>query len=367
MKQQARPISSIIITGGGTGGHLFPGIAMAEAILQDFPECTVVFIGTERQIDGRALQGRPFTTVPLKSRGLKGMGLSAKLMTILQLPASIVNAMGIIRRYKPDLVFGVGGYVTGPVILAARLLGIPCGIHEQNSVPGLANRLLGKVVGKIFLSLPGSETYFPASKTVFSGNPVRKELLAAAAKPRAEEKEHSTLLVLGGSQGAHRVNMLVIEALAAQQSKLPPDFTVLHQTGPHDEEMVKNYYAGLGIKARVGAFFDNMDQLYQQADLVVSRAGATTLAELMIFRIPAILIPFPYAADNHQEKNARYLVEHGGARMYIEADLTPQALGDEIISLFDNTKQQQELAENIATLARPHATETIVKHCLDML
>jgi UDP-N-acetylglucosamine--N-acetylmuramyl-(pentapeptide) pyrophosphoryl-undecaprenol N-acetylglucosamine transferase len=161
--------------------------------------------------------------------------------------------------------------------------------------------------------------------------------------------------------------MLVIEALAAQQSKLPPGFTVLHQTGPHDEEMVRNYYAGLGIKAQVGAFFDNMDQLYQQADLVVSRAGATTLAELMIFRMPAILIPFPYAADNHQEKNARYLVEHGGARMYIEADLTPQTLGDEIISLFDNTKQQQELAENIATLARPHATETIVKHCLDML
>ena len=295
------------------------------------------------------------------------MGLSAKLMTVLQLPASIISALGIIRRYKPDLVFGVGGYVTGPVILAARLLGIPCGIHEQNSVPGLANRLLGKIANKIFVSLPGSETYFPAGKTIFSGNPVRKELLAAAAKPRAADKEHPTLLVLGGSQGAHRVNMLVIEALAAQQSKLPPGFTVLHQTGPHDEETVRNRYASLGIRAQVAAFFDNMAGLYQQANLVVSRAGATTLAELMIFQKPAILIPFPYAADDHQEKNGRYLVEHDGARMFIEAELTAQALGEEIIMLIDNAKQRLELAANIGSLARPHATETIVQHCLGML
>jgi UDP-N-acetylglucosamine--N-acetylmuramyl-(pentapeptide) pyrophosphoryl-undecaprenol N-acetylglucosamine transferase len=367
LKQQARPISSIIITGGGTGGHLFPGIAMAEAILQNFPECTVVFIGTERQIDARALQGRPFTTVPLKCRGLKGLGLFAKLMTVLQLPASIISAMGIIRRYKPDLVFGVGGYVTGPVILAARLLGIPCGIHEQNSVPGLANRLLGKIVDKVFISLPGSETYFPSRKTVLSGNPVRKELLAAAAEPQTEEKERPTLLVLGGSQGAHRVNMLVLEALAARQSLLPPGFTVLHQTGAHDEETVRNRYASQGIRAQVAAFFDNMAQLYQQADLVVSRAGATTLAELMIFQKPAILIPFPYAADNHQEKNGRFLVQHGGARMFIEAELTAVKLGEEIIRLINNTKQRQELAANIGSLARPHATEIIVEHCLDLL
>jgi UDP-N-acetylglucosamine--N-acetylmuramyl-(pentapeptide) pyrophosphoryl-undecaprenol N-acetylglucosamine transferase len=261
----------------------------------------------------------------------------------------------------------VGGYVTGPVILAARLLGIPCGIHEQNSVPGLANRLLGKIVNRIFISLPGSETYFPARKTVFSGNPVRRELLAAAATPRTAEKELPTLLVLGGSQGAHRVNMLVIEALAAQQSTLPPGFTVLHQTGPHDEEMVRNRYARLGIKAQVATFFDNMAGLYQQANLVVSRAGATTLAELMIFQKPAILIPFPYAADDHQEKNGRYLVEHGGARMFIEAELTAQTLGEEILELFYNTGERQRLAANIGTLARPRATETIVQHCLDMI
>jgi UDP-N-acetylglucosamine--N-acetylmuramyl-(pentapeptide) pyrophosphoryl-undecaprenol N-acetylglucosamine transferase len=367
LKQQTRPISSIIITGGGTGGHLFPGIAMAEAILQNFPECTVVFISTERQIDGRALQDRPFTTVPLKCRGLKGMGLFDKLMTVLQLPASIISAMAIIRRYKPDLVFGVGGYVTGPVILAARFLGIPCGIHEQNSIPGLTNRLLGKIVSKIFICLPGSETCFPRRKTVLSGNPVRKELLAAAAEPRTEEKNRPALLVLGGSQGAHRVNMLVLEALAAQRSALPPCFTVLHQTGPHDEETVRHRYASLGIRAQVAAFFDKMARLYQQADLVVSRAGATTLAELMIFQKPAILIPYPYAADNHQELNGRFLVENGGARMFIEAELTAQTLGEEIIRLINNTKQRQELAANIGSLARPHAAETIVEHCLDML
>lgn len=353
--------------GGGTGGHLFPGIAVAEAILKNFPHSRVVFIGTERQLDARALKGRHFETVTLKCRPLKGLGLFAKLRTAIQLPASLITAAAIIRRFKPDLVLGVGGYVTGPVILAARLLGIPCCIHEQNSVPGLANRLLGKIVRRVFISLPSSAAYFPAAKTVLTGNPVRQELLAAAGTTVKKENHRPTLLVLGGSQGAHRVNMLMLEALADQQHALPPGFAVIHQTGTRDEEEIRAGYARLGIRAQVAAFFNDMAAIYQEADLVVSRAGATTLTELMLFRKPAFLIPFPYAADNHQEKNGLFLVERGGAKMFAEAKLTGAALGREIVRLITDKEELGRMAAILGTLARPQATETIVAHCLGMI
>jgi len=367
LKQENKRIIRAIVSGGGTGGHLFPGIAVAEAILDNFPHSKVLFIGTERQIDARALQGRSFETAVLKCRPLKGLGLLARLMTVVRLPASLFAAAGIIRRFRPDLVLGVGGYVTGPVILAARFLKVPCCIHEQNSVPGLANRLLGRIVHKVFISLPDSAAYFPDAKTVLTGNPVRRELLTAASTPAQKENQRPTLLVLGGSQGAHRVNMLMIEALAEHRSALPTGFAVIHQTGTRDEEEVRKEYSRLKIKAKVAAFFNDMATLYREADLVISRAGATTLAELMLFAKPAILIPFPFAADNHQEKNGLLLVERGGARMFVEAELTGTILGREIVRLITDKEEQRRMAARMAGLARPEATETIVEECLSLI
>jgi UDP-N-acetylglucosamine--N-acetylmuramyl-(pentapeptide) pyrophosphoryl-undecaprenol N-acetylglucosamine transferase len=367
LDKEGKRINRAIVCGGGTGGHLFPGIATAEAILENFPHSKVLFISTERQVDSRALQNRPFATAVLKCRPLKGLSGLAKLATAIRLPASLIAAAAIIRRFKPDLVLGVGGYVTGPVILAARLLGVSCCIHEQNSVPGLANRLLGRIVRKVFISLPESAAYFPAGKTVLTGNPVRRELLAAASTHLTKESHRPTLLVLGGSQGAHRVNMLIIEALADQRQTLPPELRVIHQTGSRDEEEVRAAYDRLGIRAQVAAFFTDMATLYREADLVVSRAGATTLTELMLFAKPAILIPYPFAADSHQEKNALYLVEHGGAKMFVEAKLTGPMLGREIVRLIVDKEEQERMAGQLATLARPQATESIVAHCLEMI
>ncbi len=354
----------IVITGGGTGGHLFPGIAVAEAMLDRFPNSTILFIGTDRQIDSLALRNKSFKTTTIRCQGLKGKGLVSQVQTLLQLPLSVFEAIRLLRDFKADLVFGVGGYVTGPVLLAAGLLRIPGCIHEQNSIPGLANRLAGKIAKRIFVSIPGSENYFSRAKCIVSGNPVRKELLEASEISREIKADHTNiLLILGGSQGARQVNKLVLEAIEHVRHDLPKDFMVIHQTGSHDEIKVKDCYAKFGINARVEAFFEKMAEIYQLAGLVVSRAGATTLAELTVLKKPSILIPFPYAADNHQEKNGQFLVEEGGAKMFVEKDLTGAQLGNEIIALLTNKKTLSEMAEKMSHHAKPKAVEVIVDEC----
>lgn len=336
-------------------------------MMSHFPQGKVMFVNSGREMDSKALTDRPFETLTLRCRPLKGKGLASQLQTLFLLPMSLLDAWKIIYRFKPELVFGVGGYVTGPVILAARLLGIPCCIHEQNSVPGLANRLLGKIAQRIFTSFPDGKAYFPPRKTVFSGNPVRHELLAASQSATPKQQDRETLLVLGGSQGAQKVNSLVLSAIALHKSALPSNFEVIHQTGEKDENRVRKQYTDLGVSAQVSAFFQNMAEVYQQADLVVSRAGATTLAELTVFKKPAILIPFPFATDNHQEKNGRYLTENGGAKMFPESELTGMRLGREIVSLLKNKKMRQQMARQVGELSKPHATETIIDACMSLL
>jgi UDP-N-acetylglucosamine--N-acetylmuramyl-(pentapeptide) pyrophosphoryl-undecaprenol N-acetylglucosamine transferase len=368
MKDEKAHNMRLIITGGGTGGHLFPGIALGQAMMRTYPGCDILFIGTERKVDKSALADLGFATVAIKSQGLKGRSLAAKIKAILQQPAAFLEAARIIRKFRPALVFGVGGYVTGPVILAARLLGITTCIHEQNSIPGLANRLLGHVAHRIFVSLPGSEKYFPAAKTVLSGNPVRSAIIKAANQPgRRKYQEPLTLLILGGSQGAHRLNTLILEGVEKCLLGNQPLPDIIHQTGEQDETAVRRKYAELGINARVQAFFSDMAEIYSRADLVVSRAGATTLAELTVFHKPAILVPFPFAADNHQEINGRYLVEAGGGLMFKESELDGEKLGREIKDLLADTTLLAEMAANSGRIARPEATETIVNGCMELL
>ena len=358
----------LIITGGGTGGHLFPGISLAQAMMRTYPGCEVLFIGTERKMDKTALANLGFATRTIKSQGLKGKNMTAKIMAMLQQPAAFAEAAGIIRKFKPDLVFGVGGYVTGPVILAARLLGIATCIHEQNSVPGLANRLLGHIAHRIFVSLPGSEKYFPASKTLLSGNPVRSTIIKAASRmPHPEYQEPLTVLVLGGSQGAQRLNTLMLEAVEKCLREREPVPNIIHQTGELDETRVREKYGALGINARVNSFFSDMAEIYSQADLVVSRAGATTLAELTVFHKPVILVPYPYAADNHQEINGRYLVEAGGGLMFLQSELDGVKLGMEIKRLLADTALLAEMAANSGRIGRPEATGSIVNGCMELL
>jgi UDP-N-acetylglucosamine--N-acetylmuramyl-(pentapeptide) pyrophosphoryl-undecaprenol N-acetylglucosamine transferase len=353
----------IIVTGGGTGGHLFPGIAVAEAMLQRFPQGRILFVSTDRSIDNRALASRPFARAAISCAPLKGRSLAGKLLGLARLPLSLVQALRVVSSFKPELVLGVGGYVTGPVVLAAKLLGVPTCIHEQNSVPGMANRTLGKIVDRIYISIPGSERFFPLGKTVLTGNPVRAEILSRA---RETGGEGNTLLVLGGSQGAHRLNELVLAALSPGVRELA-GFRIIHQTGAQDRERLTRAYAELGISAQVEAFIDDMAGAYCRADLVVSRAGATTLAELMVMGRPAVFVPYPFAADDHQSSNAAFLVAGGGARMFRERDLDPIRLRKEIFDLLGDRTRLLGMARKMKSHARPEATGAIVAESLRLL
>ena len=379
----------LVITGGGTGGHLFPGIAVADEVLARIPGSEVLFIGTGREIDRRALAAKPYRQATLTGSGLKGISWRGRLASLARLPLGFFQAWRLLREFKPDLVLGVGGYVTGPVLLAARLLGAVTCIHEQNTVPGLANRLLGRFVHLVFLSLPGSEHYFPAAKTRLVGNPLRPELLAAAEKsavPAARAGEAApadpsdpsapatqpaaglktsqsvAVLVLGGSQGAHRVNELMLAAatiLAGEGWRLE----LTHQAGQADVAMLESGYRQAGIEARVEAFVTDMAVVYRRADLVVSRAGATTLAELALFGKPALLIPYPYAADDHQRRNAEIMVGEQAAVMKNEAELDGASLAAELRRLLADRPGLAAMGRRARTLARPEAALDIIKEC----
>ena len=355
----------VIITGGGTGGHLFPGIALGAALKKKDQGAEILFIGTKRQLDQDALADYDFRRASISCMGLKGKGWLQRLQSAASLPGAVSEAGRIIKKFKPDLVFGVGGYVTGPVLLAAKLLSVPTGIHEQNSVPGLANRIISRFVDRVFISIPGP--MFPEKKPVLAGNPVREEILEAAELLKRPPGDSRQILVLGGSLGAHRVNELLIEAMSIVTQKEGLAVRVIHQTGSSDEQMVRQGYGEIGVQAEVAPFFKDMAALYRKADLVVARAGATTLAELAVMGLPALLIPYPYAADDHQAKNAGYYVSGGGAVMYREGNLSGEQLARAMIDLLRNEKELQAMAGNMKKMGRPEATRLIVDDCLKLM
>ncbi len=356
----------LLLTGGGTGGHLFPAIAIAEAMCQRLPGTKLLFVGTRRKMDANSLARYGFSTRGIHCQGLKGKGLLALLQALLLLPVSFVEALWHLLRFRPHLVVGVGGYVTGPVVAAARILGRPTVIHEQNSVPGLANRKLGALATRICLSLPSSASFFPAGKTMLTGNPVRRQILELAGKSPREIGDQVTILILGGSLGAHRVNELVVEALTQYGKLLPSGMEMIHQTGAADQERVRSAYEQAGVRATVAAFFTDMAEVYARSDLVVSRAGATTLAELAVLGKPALLIPYPFAADDHQYSNGRYYADRGGAVLLVEAELTGRKLAEALAALAGSPVRLR-MAEAMRSMGCPDAAERIVDVCLEIM
>lgn len=355
----------LIVTGGGTGGHLFPGLALAQAMLEARPDTVVLFIGTARAVDQQVFAGTDMETVALHCSGLKGTSIGEKVFSLLQQPKAIFAAWRIIRTFRADLVFAVGGYVTGPVMVAARMLGVPICIHEQNSVPGLTNRLAGKIAATICTSIPCGSS-FPEHKVVQTGNPVRREIVAIGQK-RKKWKAPFTILVLGGSQGAHRINQLVM-ASARELVEKGHRFRLIHQTGVQDHAQVAGAYAKLGIETVVQPFFQDMAALYSDAHMVVSRAGATTLAELAVAGLPAVLIPYPFAADDHQQTNAEYYARGGGCCIRSEADLTSQELSRLLEKLLVNGEHRlPDMAAAMREMAIPEAADRIVRQCLQLV
>jgi len=299
----------------------------------------------------------------ITTTGLKGRSLWQQIQSLLCMPKGFFQAVNIIRRFNPDIVVGVGGYASGPVVLAAKLMRKRVVIHEQNVIPGFTNRLLGRIADRIFVSLPDKFHMFKKSRTILTGNPVRQEILSARGKRGGQTRFH--LLIVGGSQGAHAINRAVIEAL--DQLKQPESIVFTHQTGADDLEWVEQAYARRGSKADVRPFFEDMATAYKDADLVVCRAGATTVAELTALGKPAIYIPFPFAVHNHQEFNARYVTESSGGELLLERDLTGRTLADKIEKYLSRPSDLKEMSAQARRLGKPEAAEAVVNECRRLL
>lgn len=351
-------MTRLLIAGGGTGGHLFPGVALAEELRAREPDAVIKFVGTRRGIEARVLPELGWDVEFIEVSGLKTVGAASAVKGIFRLPKAMLQARRIVKAFAPDAVIGVGGYASGPVVLAARMAGIRTAICEQNSIPGLTNKLLGRVVKNVFLSFDESKRFFNAKKIVMSGNPVRRDLvqklLTAGASPDA--KVH--VLIVGGSQGAVAVNELASKALASIKDVA---LAIVHQTGEKDLEPTTARYREAGVTADCRAFIKDMAAAYGRADLIIGRAGATTVAELAIAGKPAIFIPYPFAADNHQELNAREMADKGAALMFRQADLTAEKLADALRPLLTDATKRNEMGAAMKALAKPEAASAVVE------
>jgi len=349
----------VIVAGGGTGGHLFPGLAVAER-MKSRVASEILFVGSSRGIEARVVPTKGFALETLPIRALRGQGAVATAGAAARLAASLVSAWRILGRFRPHLVVGVGGYASGPAVLAAWVRRVPTLLLEQNALPGATNRWLGRLVDRICVAFPESAAYFPAGRTVETGNPVR---VGAAA---ARTGSGFSVLIFGGSAGAHRLNEIGVEAMARLRDHGGAP-SIVHQTGDADLEWVRGRYRSLGIDANVRVFIDDMAQAYANADVVVCRAGATTIAELTALGKPAILVPYPYAADDHQRKNAESLVRRGAARMILDRDLSAENLSAAVAELRDEPERLRAMADASRMLGRRDAADRVVDVCLDLV
>lgn len=358
------PSLRVMIAGGGTGGHLFPGVALAERVKAAGGEAC--FVGTERGIEARVLPELGWNLELMDVSGIKGRGIRGLLGGASRLPRAYFQSRRILKKFRPDVVVGVGGYASGPVVFTARTMGIPTAILEQNSVPGVTNRILSKVVKRVYTTFPDDGGFFPAGKIMNAGNPIRTELVERLAARGSEARERNgrapRLFVFGGSQGARAVNEAVLAMLPAMLSA-HPDLEIWHQTGKADLDSVEAGYANAGLtreRARVTSFISDMAEPYAWCDLVICRAGATSLAELSVAGTPALLVPFPFATDNHQEHNAASLVEAGAALMVRQAELVPAQLAERISALLNDGEGLDRMRAAMQGAARPHAAESIL-------
>lgn len=351
----------VIMAGGGTGGHLFPGLAVAREFERRDQMTRILFIGTEQGIESRVLPREGLALEKIPIRGLKGRGVRGVAEGVVGIPRSLWRSLGILGRFQPDVVVGLGGYSSGPVVLAGKLRGYRCAVMEQNLKPGLANRMLGRLVDRVFTSYEESAPYFPRARVVFAGNPVRWQAL-----PEVSRDKKFTLLVFGGSAGAHRINQSAVEALERLRD-LAADLRVIHQTGEADLDAARRSYSFLPFEAEVVPFIERMDLAYARADLVLCRAGASTVAELTAFGKGAILVPYPHAADDHQRWNAAALAARGAAEMILDPELDGEKLAAKIRALYRDRGRLDAMGRAARMLGRPGAAKRIVDECYALL
>ena len=356
--------TKIIISGGGTGGHIFPAIAIADCLKKRFPQAEILFIGAKNRME---MDRVPKAGYPIEGLWISGFKRELSIDNLsfpFKLLSSMINARRIIKRFKPDVVIGVGGFASGPTMKTASSLNIPIVIQEQNSFPGVTNKLVAKKAEKICVAYNDMDRWFPKEKIVLTGNPLRNNI-----KPLDDQKEEclkffdlnpdkKTILLVGGSQGALGINRGISAMLDAFKDN---DYQMIWQTGTHyyDKavEEVKNN--GLQDRIKCTVFIDRMDMAYAAADVVISRAGAMSISELSLLRKAVVFVPLPTAAEDHQTKNAMSLVKENAALMVKNSETETELLPT-VFSLLENEEKQNEMKDNIAKFAKPNAAEDIV-------
>lgn len=358
----------LIIAGGGTGGHLFPGIAVAEEFLSRNPDNRVLFVGTERGIEARAVPAAGYPLELISAAGLRGKGTLSQIKGSAMMVYGYAQSRKILKRFRPDFVLGVGGYASLPMVLAARGMGIPRFIHEQNAIPGLTNRLLARFASKVFITLDESARYFPAATTLLTGNPLRRQILNMVEKQNSPLLQGENgpdgggefrLFVFGGSQGAHAINAAMIGALPLlKESRVR--LAITHQTGEKEYADVAAAYRAAGVEAVVTPFIGDMAAEYARADLIICRAGATTIAEVTACGKACLFIPFPHAVDDHQRRNAEALLKKDACFMMLERELSGETLAGTILTLAEDPDLVRRTGDLAFSLAKLDAARIIV-------
>ena len=380
----------VIIAAGGTGGHLYPGVALAREFERQMPGSDTMFVGTTRGLETNVVPREGFELITIAARGVMGKGAGGALQGLAVVPLGVAQCLAVCRKRRPDLAIGVGGYTSPPLILAAFLLGIKRVIVEPNVYPGVANRVLSPIANLVFVSFSDAVSYFGSNKTRIVGTPIRREFLHAPILSGGGNAETRgfTVLVLGGSQGARSINRAMIAALPALVAA-HPGLRVIHQTGERDHEEVATAYRKHGLTGQVGVggarepvapanatgggppptqmevvpFLYDMPRAFRQADLIVSRSGATTVAEITACGKPAVLIPFPHAIHGHQDRNARVLERAGAAQVIVDARLSGELLAGAISALLARPDRLREMERCSKSLGQADAAERIVSEC----
>jgi UDP-N-acetylglucosamine--N-acetylmuramyl-(pentapeptide) pyrophosphoryl-undecaprenol N-acetylglucosamine transferase len=351
----------VLIAGGGTGGHVFPALALGTALVER--GLGIAFAGTPHGLEARLVPAAGRTLYLVPGRQVRGGGARGLARGAVALTRGLGGALGLVRRLRPRLVVGVGGYASVASVMAARLRRVPVVLLEQNAIPGAANRSLGRFARKVCLGFAEAASFFPPGRSIHTGNPVRPEVLAALDAPVAQEPG---LLIFGGSQGAHRLNQSGVAALEAL-GPVARGLRVRHQTGAVDRGDVAAAYQRLGLDARVEVFVEDMGAAYREASVVVSRAGAMSCAEISAMGLPAVLVPYPYAADDHQRRNAQILAGAGAARLILDRDLDGATLAAALAPLLDDSGTRATMAARSRDLGRPRAAADVAQVCIDVM
>lgn len=354
--------SRVLIMAGGTGGHVFPALATARFLQAQGTQ--IHWLGTKAGIEARIVPEAKLDISYIDVAGVRGQGLKRLVLAPLKIMQSIMQARTVVKKFKPDCVIGMGGFVTGPGGVAAWLSGIPLFIHEQNAVPGFTNRMLSRLARRVYQAFPAS---FPAQQNaITTGNPVRQEIASLPA-PEIRFASHEgpiRILIVGGSQGALALNKIVPEAFGKIQHNA---YSIVHQTGQRDFDATCERYASNGVKAEVKPFIDDMAAAYQWADAVICRSGALTVSEIAAVGIGALLVPYPFAVDDHQTGNAEYLSRGNAAKLVQQKDLSPALLAEMIKTTFSDRAQLKTMAIAARRLAQTDATEKLVNSCVEAL